>query len=270
VAPSEPRGWARRIRELTGGSVGGSRKGIRFDAWRQVVVILATGVFMALAGPFGTDHGTLAVRLAYWLGLMSVGTVLANSITVLAVRIDLFERRPWLWAVVVGALISPPLTIVVWLVTGLVFALTLRADTLLGYAPPVIIISMAMMAITVLTQRTPAQTHARAADGAPAAFLARLPAKLRGAELWAVQAEDHYLRVHTSRGQDLILMRLADALGELDGLEGAQVHRSWWVARGAVVGAQRGNGRAELALKDGSSAPVSRTYARALRAAGWF
>jgi DNA-binding LytR/AlgR family response regulator len=65
-------------------------------------------------------------------------------------------------------------------------------------------------------------------------------------------------------------MRLADALAELEGLEGAQVHRSWWVARAAVTGARRGEGRATLTLKNGALAPVSRTYARALREAGWY
>jgi len=65
-------------------------------------------------------------------------------------------------------------------------------------------------------------------------------------------------------------MRLADALTELEGMEGAQVHRSWWVAKAAVVDAERGNGRAALTIRSGAVAPVSRTYARALRAAGWY
>jgi DNA-binding LytR/AlgR family response regulator len=71
-------------------------------------------------------------------------------------------------------------------------------------------------------------------------------------------------------GQDLILMRLSDAVSELEGLEGAQTHRSWWVAKDAVTGAERGDGRATLTLKDGSEVPVSRAYARTLRAEGWF
>jgi DNA-binding LytR/AlgR family response regulator len=104
---------------------------------------------------------------------------------------------------------------------------------------------------------------------APPKFLARIPLKLRGAELWAVEAEDHYLRLHTSKGQDLILMRLADAVDELEGVEGAQVHRSWWVARDAITGARRGDGRATLTLKDGCEVPVSRTYARILRERQW-
>ena len=65
-------------------------------------------------------------------------------------------------------------------------------------------------------------------------------------------------------------MRLADALAELDGLEGAQTHRSWWVAKAAVTDARRSDGRGALTLKNGVEAPVSRSYAAALREAGWF
>ena len=50
----------------------------------------------------------------------------------------------------------------------------------------------------------------------------------------ALQGEDHYVRIHTALGSELVLMRLGDAIQELDGLEGERVHRSWWVARRAV------------------------------------
>jgi DNA-binding LytR/AlgR family response regulator len=65
-------------------------------------------------------------------------------------------------------------------------------------------------------------------------------------------------------------MRFADALGELEGMDGARTHRSWWVARGAVVVAERGEGRATLTLVGGVKAPVSRAYLKSLRSAGWF
>ena len=233
-------------------------------------MILFTGVFMALTGPFGTGQGSLWTRLAYWIGLMAAGTVLANIVARVAVRMDLFERRPWLWALLVALVITPPQTVLVWAVSGLVSMGALRPDLLPGYLPPVLLITLAMLALTVLAQRDPPQTHATPVGGPAPVFLNRLPAKLRGGELFAVQAEDHYLRLHTSRGQDIILMRLADALTELEGMEGAQVHRSWWVAKAAVVDAERGNGRAALTLRSGAVAPVSRTYARALRAAGWY
>ena len=130
--------------------------------------------------------------------------------------------------------------------------------------------SLVMTGLAFMVRRPVTQTHAAKADAPPPKFLDRLPPRLRGAELFAVEAEDHYLRLHTSLGQDLILMRLADALVELEGLEGAQTHRSWWVARAAVTSVERLDGRAVLTLKDGAEVPVSRGFARALRTAAWF
>jgi hypothetical protein len=49
-------------------------------------------------------------------------------------------------------------------------------------------------------------------------------------------------------------MRLSDAVAELEGIEGAQTHRSWWVAKMAVEGAQRGDGRATLPCAAGRGA----------------
>jgi hypothetical protein len=141
----------------------------------------------------------------------------------------------------------------------------------LANTPSTLATTAAMVAISFLIRgREPVETHAAPPAAPPPKFLARLPAKLTGAELWAVEAEDHYLRLHTSLGQDLILMRLGDAIGELEGIEGARTHRSWWVARTAVRRVERDDGRATLVLPDGAEAPVSRAYARLLRDAGWF
>ena len=235
-----------------------------------MLLVGAAGVFMALLTPFGTDHIPFARGLAYWFGTLAAGTLLANVIARYAVRMELYERHPWVWAALVSLVLTLPMAVVVWGASGLVFHNSLDPRSIVGYALPVLIINLAMVSLTVLIQRTPAQTHAAPPGAAAPAFLDRLPAKLRGGELYAVEAEDHYLRLHTSRGEDLILMRLADALGELEGMEGAQVHRSWWVARAAVVETERGAGRAALTLKSGAVAPVSRTYARALREAGWY
>jgi LytTr DNA-binding domain len=249
--------------------VGASQADSRLSIWREVGVALATGTFMALIGALGTQEAPLSVRLAFWIGLMFAGTVIGHGVTILAGRLELFEQRPWVWAVLTAILISPPLSFVVWLAVGFAFDLQQPVTSIISKFPPVLIVSLGMTSLTVLSQRRPIQTHAALPNAGPPAFLERLPDKLRGGEIYAVQAEDHYLRLHTSRGQDLILMRLADAVGELEGLEGAQVHRSWWVAKTAISTVTRGNGRASLTLTNGTVAPVSRTYARALREAGW-
>jgi len=162
---------------------------------------------------------------------------------------------------------SAPFSVVVWAATRLMLNSRMPLEALPIFFGSVWVVSLAITALNILIEtRRPAETHG---GSTPPKFLERLPLKLRGAEVWAVEAEDHYLRLHTSKGQDLILMRLADAVSELEGIEGAQVHRSWWVARDAIVDAKRGDGRATLTLKDDSEVPVSRTYAGLLRERGW-
>ncbi len=78
------------------------------------------------------------------------------------------------------------------------------------------------------------------------------------------------MRVHTSGGSTLVRMRFRDAVEAVSAFKGLRPHRSWWVARNAVVDARRSDGRAVLRLKNGVEAPVSRTYSKALRDAGWF
>lgn len=239
---------------------------------RGLGVALAAGVVLALTGAFGMDGTSLQFRLGYWLPLMVGGALWGHLCSRLVERYLDMDRRPWLAVIALTLVMSGPLAIMVWVVTGLFFdddrSVTLaRLPDFLG---PVLIVTGTLSALNVFLARTPVQTHAAAAGGKPARFLDRLPFKLRGSIIRAVQSEDHYLRVHTDRGSDLILMRLSDALAELEGLEGAQTHRSWWVAKDAVRGVSRGDGRATLTLEGGLEAPVSRRYARALREAGWY
>lgn len=101
------------------------------------------------------------------------------------------------------------------------------------------------------------------------AFLRRLPTRL-GRDLVRVSVYDHYVEAHTRRGHELILIRFADALAELDGYDGLQIHRSHWVARAAVRRVVRGEGRSlSVELDDGTRLPVSRSRESAVREAGF-
>ena len=77
------------------------------------------------------------------------------------------------------------------------------------------------------------------------------------------------MRAHTAKGSDLVLMPMKDAIAELAGVEGMQVHRSWWVAKAAVVQAVSEGRNISLRLSNGLDAPVSRASVARLRAAGW-
>lgn len=93
----------------------------------------------------------------------------------------------------------------------------------------------------------------------------RVRAERRGPIL-ALEAEGHYLRVHTDAGSDLILYRLSDALLEVATEDGAQVHRSWWVAARALSDQRH---RDHLQLCNGVEIPVSRSFRVAARQRGW-
>ena len=86
----------------------------------------------------------------------------------------------------------------------------------------------------------------------------KLPLKLRGAELYAVQAEDHYVRVFTSRGDDLVHMAFSDALASLKGYKGMQTHRSWWVARTAILDLKPSSKGLFIRARNDIEIPVSR------------
>jgi hypothetical protein len=263
------------FRERRGAAIHASPNSGRHWLRRLIVACLAS-LFLALGGAFGTGSAPLGPRVAFWLLTICVGSLIGGAIS------DAIGRLGWpagRWAACLcGAAASTvPTALAIWTLETLFFAGGRFQSGLLGQLlPPVLLINFAISALNALARHPPAQTPAAPLPSAPlppqsgVRLLDRLPAKLKGAELWAIEAEDHYLRLHTSRGSDLILLRLADAMAELEGMEGAQTHRSWWVARSAVEGARPAEGRATLLLKGGLQAPVSRTRVRALRQLGWF
>lgn len=241
---------------------------------RGLIVAVLGGVFLAMTGAFGSAGAAFGPRLAYWVVVMVLGGLWGHLCSALVGRFLDTDERPWLTIAVMVMVITGPLCVIVWAATGLFFAQQLYPLAALPQlVVPVLVVTAAVTTLNVFLGRArPIQTYATPPEtpARPVRFLDRMPMKLRGATIRAVQAEDHYLRIHTDRGSDLILMRLSDAVEELEGLEGAQTHRSWWVAKDAVRGVERGDGRATLTLDGGLSAPVSRRYARILRDADWW
>ncbi|WP_271439496.1 LytTR family DNA-binding domain-containing protein [Pontixanthobacter luteolus] len=252
-------------------------------------IMTVIGVVLALIGPFGSASAPLAVRLGSWLLFAYVGYAAYAPI---GWFVNVFERklqlpRTGLW--IAGTLIATiPLAAIIWCIGFWPDPVPFpTGEQALSAYFNVLIIGAA---ITVLFQliergnRNSAKTLPRGSaqqSGSPAhgfdtleqgtapRFLDRLPPEL-GTQLIALEMEDHYVRAHTALGSDLILMRMRDAVSELDGLEGEQVHRSWWVARGAVENVQRDGRNVRLILRGGLEAPVSRANVAPLKDGGWF
>lgn len=98
----------------------------------------------------------------------------------------------------------------------------------------------------------------------PPAFMRKLPPEKRGV-LWAITAEQHYLRIYTSAGDDLILMRFSDALNELSSVDGLQIHRSHWVSAAGFKAFSEEDKRLFVVLQNDVVLPVSRPNYTAAR-----
>jgi hypothetical protein len=240
-------------------------KAFRITAVRVVIACMAVALVIGFSG---AAHNLMDAL--QWSVDSAIGAIIGLAVARWWVPRSWFEDKLWAAALVIAVSVAAPLTLVVlgWLV--FLHHVPLSIGLVESVLPSAFGSTLVMTALAFLVRRPATRTHAAAPSAPPPKFLARLPEKLRGAEIFAIEAEDHYLRLHTSLGQDLILMRLADAIAELEGLEGAQTHRSWWVARAAIASAERADGRATLTLKDGAEVPVSRGFARELRSAGWF
>lgn len=247
-----------------------------YRPWFQFSLAVLIGILLGVIGPFGS-FGRLGLeqRVFQWVILVALnwGLVLMAG--------QLVRALPWPTAPAGQGVAAALLAALPG--AGITSALV----GLWGWWPEQRALPFAEMLVYVAAINTAIAVplrvllHFRAPDAVPAsqspamepsdeaAFLRRLPPRL-GRDLLAVEAEDHYLRVHTALGSDLILMRLSDAEAELAGLEGARTHRSWWVARAAVVRAERQGQIARLHLVNGMSVPVSRGNVAALKAAGWF
>jgi LytTr DNA-binding domain len=240
-------------------------------------VAAVAALVLAVTGALGTDEAGFGTRLIFWLIVMLAGAMIGMGVTTVMKAWGGLAQHRWAEALLTALMLALPQTLVVIATRSLLFDLQMPSSggTVLMFGF-VLFITVIMVALDYALYR-PVQANGASNDPiqpTPTAdpaerFRERLPPGMRANRLLALEAEDHYLRVHTAGGSTLILLRLADAVAELEGLEGAQTHRSWWVARAAVVGAERGVGRAALELENGQKVPVSRSYYKAIAAAGW-
>ena len=204
----------------------------------------------------------------FWSLLLQAGALCASAVGAVASRRPRIGESPGLRWLVTTLGVAAPMALLSWASARLIFAGGGPVG-LLFFAWAALLISGVMTALVLALNAPGRATSGPVAATTKVKLLERLPPPFRGAEIYAVSAEDHYLRVHTSIGATLILLRISDALTELEGIEGAQIHRSWWVARAAIVGSQRGGRKIILKLKGEIEAPVSRPNVKALQDSGW-
>jgi len=233
-------------------------------SWKGFAALCILAAFLTFTGVYDAVK-TLPIGWgwAYWMLTLIVGCLVG-----FVMILGLSRLRAHVLTQYGGAMLAST-TAVTCVIVGLQYRLDPQIS--FNFLPPlflqVLVISIAVFAIGLMFERAfekPSKISENKSDPVKH-FLEHLPMKYRDAELYAVSSEDHYLRVHTSKGEELILMRLSDAIHALKEADGLQTHRSWWVAANGVLEVQRADGRVELVLKSDVKAPVSRTYQPAIK-----
>ena len=253
------------------------------------MAVLGAAILVAtLLGPFGSFATPLAARLGYWALFLVGGYACFRPVVAAGRALADQTGLPRSAAIAVACLLGalPTSLIVVLAFAGFRSRQVTVGDLAVIY-PQVLIVGGTITIVQLLAHRPrsaadaglPASDPIMVEEAAPpptapdepprpASFLDLLPPHL-GREVICLENEDHYIRAYTPLGNALILMRMRDAVAQLDGHDGERVHRGWWVARRVVVGVVRQDRNVRLKLADGREIPVARSSVAALRSKGW-
>lgn len=234
----------------------------------RFLLVMAVGALLGRLGPFDTfsDLGS-GERYAYWIGLTLLMWLQGAAILAL-VGAPLVGRKWPRWLVVaIAALLAavPTGFEVAWAEMFLRVERDLGPIDLLAIIGDVSLLSVPLLLLTHGWEQRSASPVAQVEHGGAQSLVAMMQPAKRG-RLLAVASEDHYVRLYTAAGDELVAMRFGDALSAV-GSDGLQVHRGWWVERDAVESVQRVGDGLQLTLSNGLSVPVSRSYAQQARAA---
>ena len=236
--------------------------------WRGPISAVAIGVLLGVTGPFGSQTTlTPAVRYSFWMVIAPAGFGAAAAADRVLSSTAPGRKRATRIVAVAAASALPMTFFVAWAMGVVRPGRTFSPLQLLALYPYVALVQLLIArAISPDDQMTVAATveQPAAAPEYPPEFVSKLPAAFRR-DILALEAEDHYVRVHTLHGSALILMRLADAVAVIDPRLGLRVHRSWWVAKDGVRALERKPGRAIARLIDDTAVPISRTRLSAAR-----
>ena len=238
------------------------------------MVLGGFSVSVAISGPIGSYAVlNIAQRFAFWLPLIAVAAVCFFAFRIWALRRFPSHYKVWptVLVAVIFAVVSAP-------VIGAMFRTFVGPDfgTLAGMGEIAALVFLLTSGLTFLQHpANPGQlgsdpvalTEALPQIAEAPRLLERLPPAKRGA-IVRLEVQDHYVQVTTDKGRSNLLMRLSDAIAETLPVEGAQVHRSYWVAWDAVQQAEQDKGRWYLSMQDGARVPVSRANVTKLETRG--
>lgn len=249
-----------------------------------LLVILVVGVFLGFLSPFGMDDLPLHWSIIYWEVTCAIGFAVFMPITYYGnLLLKNVLNRHWCRVAVSSFFASIILSLILPLTNSIFFTQTVSFSTQFwAILPKVFVIGSVLTFVSMMEnyfkwQKTELlaqqklnqefkQQSEQSKDLPLERFMELLPVNKRG-DLYCLEMADHYVKVYTSQGHHLLLMRFKDALLMLSDYQGLQTHRSWWVAKAAITALKKDGRKITLNLVNNVEVPVSRTYAEAVKSA---
>ncbi len=244
---------------------------------RKTICFLVALSILTLLGPFGTYNDMIFFeRLTFWtVVLVGIGAMVHFCVQLslnLSPKAKL-QRPAW---IVLGAIVGAVPGIAIVAFVDRVMrppGMTLDAARLFQLWWQVGLISIVIALIEYWRLEEPVAGTLGPKEDLPIGagqtlFHERLPSN--GAEpedIISLSMQDDYVEVTTTTGSHLVLMRLVDAMKELDGLDGLRIHRSHWVALAHIQSLRTKGHRSWLTLSDGRELSVSKSYFADVQAA---
>jgi hypothetical protein len=243
------------------------------------------GLEFGLIGPFGSYEANVYRRLVYWIGLFWVGSLLLWPAVIAALVVGTKRGFPPLFSGVAVMIVACiPLAALGAAGTHLFWPLHASGmKTFEWYGLTIVVALPAMGGLVWLELGRTGIIRARSraiAQGGPQALAEpndapalpaprlALPDHLLATAL-CLQMEDHHVRVHMHGHSQLHFASMRQVVSTLEEGRGLQVHRSWWVALGAVEGWYQEGRSVVLVLVNGLRVPVARNRIAVVRAHGW-
>ncbi len=261
---------------------------------REAAILPLISFFVAYTGPFGTFSLGFGRRLAYWSLVVVLSALMANFFARVTQRIvgpGRHLRQDLVLVVLMTIFFTPVLT---ELTTSFLTVKIASFSDMFVFAQFVAILSLGVatgrrvlpkFVLGLHLGKSPEDVGAQP-DTEPAAetelapeveadpdvppqprLMRRLPSDFTGPIL-RLTVQDHFVDVIAPEAEHRLRMRFADAVDEMDPVEGVYTHRSHWVARDAIKGDERDGARVLLRLSNGDRVPVSRTYRPELEKSG--
>lgn len=238
---------------------------LKVTSKQRLLLVSGITIIFALLGPYGTFEALgFGARLIYWSVLLGAADV--------CLRITLRFEAAYMTQWELPSILAASVLIFVLIYSPPACGMSLMiSDKLLDLREfhicvwNVLWLTLALGVLTYFVRRRPKNPTAL-----PRARLyERVPVATK-ATIMRLTVNDHYVDVFLDDGtHHRVLMRLADAIREMDETPGFCTHRSHWVSSVHVTGSAYEQKRDYLLLTDGTKVPVSKTYRESVVTAGF-